>query len=471
MADGLFSGLGVDTRSQAEILQQRQHDRRREFENYVPRERGLPSEQTLFRAGGGLATALRNRFAPDQLPQSQQNQTNAVSTAKQRFAQWKTDNPSATIEDQGLASQRMLAEELLKVGDPNGIAISQAYAKTAQAKRMADLQIEQLEGAVAEQKIEQDNWRMINTLKTVWPTDAKFGDGGREAFIKEDGSASYFDDNGQEVIIPRGQYTRYDPERPLAGRGGAGAKPSDYGWTPTQIGNARQLGINIPRAAQSLINMQKALKDSVASNGTVNFLGSAGKTQSWVSDVANTTSALARSARYFLTVEGKNLATDAGASSYVRERPELVEALTVHMPENIRNDTLARARWATAAVQLAFSRGQSLEPGQRNMSDQDFQIQIENIASLTTDPEAFRQVSMQNFQGDWDNFQLTYDTAPPEIQKMMLSPSSLKKIQESRAAFDQAFAEPFGTADEPGPGIQPGNQGVLTFDPETGTVR
>jgi hypothetical protein len=458
---GLFDG--IEMRSQADVLRARANEQAQRFEQTVPTHRPQ-SEQQFYRVGGMLGQGLQQRFAPTPLEEQQQKQINAVQAAKTRFDQWKRSNPEAAVEDQGLESQKYLAEELLKVGDQNGMQLASAYAEQMRTRRQANLQLERLEGVVQDEKTARNHWLVTNTMRPVWGKNAEFGDEGVEAFIREDGSASYFDEQGNEKVLPRGQWTSYDPQRPNAGRGGGSAKPSDYGWTPTQIGNVRQLGANIPRAAASMINMQNALKESVGTNGAVNFLGGAGKAAEWVTDVANSTSALARSVGSFFTVEGKNLTNPAQAEAYVAANPELVEALTVHMPKGIVESTRDKAKWTTAAVQLAFARGQSLEPGQRNMSDQDFKVQIENIAALTTDPEAFRQVSIQNFKSDWDQFEFMYETAPPEIQKLIMQPAAWAKVQEARAMFDNSFAEPFGEAGAPGPGITPTEQEVYEVD-------
>lgn len=454
---GLF-----DTRSQEQILNDRWRERHNETMGMVPQIAGRdPASQSAGALGGMLAGAIGKRFAPPTLTPEEQARTGAIASATERTNKWRLDNPNASVEDIGLITTKHMGEELLRNGDMQGLQFAQAWAQQERAKRQSDLEITKLEGEVEDAQVERDFWRVKNTLRTVWPTDPEFGDEGFEAFLTENGDAVYLDEQGKEQTLTRGQYTRYDPKQPYANsRNGGRLKPADLGWTPTQMGTVRALGVNIPRTAAALMNMQNALKSDVERSGTVELLGTSGKINSWVDDTVSSFSALARSVGNFFTVDGKNLSSEDSAMKYVAENPELIEAMSVHMPDTVKATTLSKARWTAAAVRLAFSNGQSLEPGQRNMSDQDFRIQLETTGALTTDPEAFRQISVMNFKDAWDNYQMFYDTAPEEIQTMIMAPAGAAKIAQARADFDSSFAQPFGTAGKPGTG--------LTESPTTG---
>lgn len=442
---GLFDG--IDTRTQAEILNARHRERAQEFRESAPRGM-LLSQQLMDQAGGQLMQALRK----DRLDASQQLQTEAVARAKERFNQFRVDNPDSTVEDQGMEWQKALAEEFLTRGHPMGAQLAASYAQQAQAKQKADLELQRLEGVVADEETERQNWKVLNTLKPIWLTNDTYLDNSRMAFIREDGSAEYQDEQGQVKIVPRGQYTWTAPQRPNTTRGSGSVRDLISPSNRLQLINSNAA---LGRQVDSYMNMWKAINESATETGAVNFLSKAGSIQSWVTDWSNTLAAGARALGSQFGVQGQgDLSKPNAALRYVQQNPDLVEEMKQTMPPEIAANAQWAQRYAAAVTQLAYARGTSLEPGQRAMTDQDFRVMVQTIGGSASSPETFRQIALANMFSDIDNYQTILSGYYPEEQALIISPLALKRTQDKIDLFLDTFqnAGAFGEASTPGPG-------------------
>lgn len=458
-----------DTRSQAEILRQRARQRYTEardrveqvgYESAAERQAGL--------LGGQIATALANRFMPPTLEESERNRVTAVEAAKKRFDDYRAANPEVSLEDLGLESQRYLAEELLKVNDPNGAQMASAYAETKLARDKAKLELRRLEGVADDEDTAREHWRVLNALKPVWLRTDNYLTPGRNAFILPDGSAELIGEDGQKQIIPRGQYSWTAPARPNQERGSTSIREL---ISPTNRLQLINMNAALGRQVDSYMTMWKTINEAATENGTVDFMSKSGGIQAWVTDWANTLASGARAIGSEFGVAGAgDLSRQSNAQAYVDKNPQLVEDLKQYMPADIATNGQRAARWASAATQLAFARGTSLEPGQRAMTDQDFQVQVKAIGAATSSPETFRQIALANMTSDIDNYETVLDGYYPDEQAMILNPSAIKRTRDKLDLFRKTFELPFGEADAPGPGLT-GGERVFEYDPETGTIR
>lgn len=408
-----------------------------------------PGDRTAAVLGGLIGSQLGNRFNPPVLSDAERASTDAVSLAQQRTKAWRQNNPDASAEDIGLAAQKHMSEEFLKQGNyQQGIPMAQMYMQQANAKRMGDAQYEKLTGENTKQQNELNFWDIKNRMH---PVIIKGETEPREAMVDENGNANYQDENGQVVSKALGEWY----QAPANYRAGS-LKPADYGWTPTQIGKVRDLAGAIPNTINSYNRLADALEQGYKQDGAINFLGKSGTVNSWITDTVNAATGLSRLAGSYLGVGDKmrNLSDPAQAELYIKEHPELETAMNAQMPESARVNNEARARWLAAAAQLAFARHQTLEPGAHGMSDKDFAIEMQTIGGQLSDPEAFRKLSLDNFKSQLDNFQFYYESAPPEIQRLIMAPAAASRFEASVSSFNERYGKKFGTAANPGPGIR-----------------
>jgi hypothetical protein len=219
------------------------------------------------------------------------------------------------------------------------------------------------------------------------------------------------------------------------------------------MGKVRQLGMAIPNTVNSLERMYSALQQDIKANGSVNFLDKAGNANSWISDTANNLTALARSAgSYFGVGENhKDLSTPEAAAAWVKLHPELADELKAQMPENVRQTTQARDRWLSAATQMTYAKHQSLVPGDRGISDKEFIIDMKSTGALTTDPEAFRQVTLDNFKQQVAGYEMELASMPESIQGLVMAPAGRVKYDDAIVRFHNMFDQPIGSAANPSP--------------------
>src|SRR3990167_4113131 len=303
---------GIDTRSQAELLQERAKQQTEEFERTVPS--GLASSQGMYRAGGMLGRIITQKFNPPTLTESAQRQATAVQAAQSRFKSWRDTNKDSTIEDQGLEWKKYLAEELLNVGDANGAQVAMAYAEEQQNRRKADLEYERLQGDVSlnRTRLRSENWDQENKeflfgrggIGMVWDRNAAITDNGRSAFINPtNGNAEL----GDGTSIPLGQWTNHPPQR-------SGSNSLyDVGIGSSEAKDVRVNRLAVVSTMRGAMRMRRVLEDSVKETGTVNFLSKAGTITNWASDWIDATSAIGRtvgSNRYEQAADRKNLATE-----------------------------------------------------------------------------------------------------------------------------------------------------------------
>lgn len=448
---GLFDG--IETRSQQEVLRDRNRQLAQEFEATVPTNRPQ-SEQAFYRLGGMLGRGLGGRLGQNTIPESQQNQINAVSAAKSRFEQYRKDNPNATIEDQGLEWQRSLSEELIKVGDPQGAMLASAYADSLRARTRADQQA-QLAGLNIEQaQREKDFWDVKERLKVIYPKGSAHESQGISAFINKDGTATYTDPNtGQPVTLNVGSYSWAPPNRTT----NRSDRFRELGITPSNRGSLIQMNASLGKQLDAYTNMHEILANNISKDGTIDFMSKAGTAQSVATSWTNSLMALGRSVGSMFGVEGQgNLADSGKADAYVEANPEMVEGLKKYMPTAIAANASAADEWTSQMVQLAFGRGTAAEPNQRAMTDQDFKVQVEAIAASTSNPETFRRVALKNFFSDLENFETILAGYDPEDQDLIINPRARNIIQKKIDKFHELYDQPWGSAEQPGPGLTGG---------------
>ena len=444
---GLFDG--IEMRSQQEILRERAQQQAKDFESTVPENRPQ-SEQAFYRLGGMLGRGLSNRFNKQTLPESQQNQVDAVASAKSRFEQYKKDTPDATVENQGLEWQKYLAEELIKRGDPQGAMLASAYADSLRARTRADQQAVLVGLNIDAAKNERDFWNVTNTLKPIWLKGATNTTQAMMGFINKDGSATYTDpDTGQAVTVPSGGYSWVVPNKET----GRSQRFKDLGITPTARSGLIQMNAAIGKQLDAYMNMHKILADNISEDGTIDFMSKAGTAQSVATNWTDSLMAIGRAAGSVFGVEGENdLSKPGAATNYVREN-NMVNDLKRFMPERIASNANAAEMWASQMVQLAFGRGTAAEPNQRAMTDQDFKVQVEAIAAASSNPNTFRQVALQNVLTDVNNYETILAGYDDEDVDLIISPKARGIVQTKLDKFHELYDQDWGNATVPGPGL------------------
>lgn len=455
---GLFDG--IEMRSQQDVLRERAQKQAQEFEQILPNS-GPESQRTFMRLGGMLGRGLN----PGQIPDQQRNQMQAVQAAKARFDDWKKLNPDSTLENQGLEGQKYLAEELLRVGDQNGMMLASAYAEQLAARRKADLEEKRLSADIEQTQMQtRAGWSKMGqeSIQDVYLPGSQYGDNPISAWIGEDNNA--YDTKNGNLIAKAGEYFTNPPPDTTKG---SRMRPSDFGIGVGEAKFMRDQATNIMGAADNFLSMQQILVDA-AKTGSIEFMSKSGAVTGFVVDLIDNATALARTAEKAiaddtgttpdsqrLKVDGfeDDLSVEANARRYVEQNPQLVVAMKDSIPKTARISDAMKQRWVAAMTRTAYSLARAQDPGQRGVSNEDFQNAVRALGAATTSPEAFRQITNTNIHSQIQNFRDRIMFISPEARQAVLSPAGMARFDDRMRKFDAAFGTNFGQAGAPGKGL------------------
>lgn len=450
---GLF-----DTRSQAQLLRDKARERMQQTQAQIEGW-GLstPAERSAASLGGMIGSALGNRFSPPTLDPDEQRRVTAIEAAAARAKQYRANNPNASIEDIGMENQKYLAEELIRAGDPQGIALATQYAEQARARRMANLEETRLDGAI---KYNQEQLRQIranygkSTLSTIWMPGDQYGSPGQSAWIDEDYNAVIRDPvTGQQKQIPLGEYTIHPPAKTARD-----ANLGELGVADIEARGYRQQLEATIKEIGDIKSMLSILDEAVDdTDGRIDFMAEAGRFQSFVTKWADSLSAIARATKSSLEIqgapEGADLSTRKGAQMYLDNNPAARKILNDVVPPSIRNNAELSARWQAQATQLAYTLARAEEPGTRSITDNDFNNHLSTFGAALSDPEAVRRILLQRLARDTASFERQQLLWEPDIWNKIIHPNAMNNYYKEKKSVQDLLSQSFGTAANPGPGL------------------
>jgi len=487
-APGLLERFGLPTQTQEEILEQRTNAKLKEAlistMQSAPKYK-QPFENAAFKTGALLGTKFSGGNKGE-LTESELGGLDALDKSKVKFELWRRQNPEASPEDTQDKQQRLLAEELIKQGDPRGVQMAVEVTERSRARKRATLELEKLEGGVAEQaiRIEQQEFS-LNKAKTglvdeIWLRGETDPDAHFAGNINPDNSVSFNGEDGQVKTLQPGEYMLQGPLTPKQ-RGVRDDRTSSSTWSKKALDDLRAR----QRSTKEQIRQAHILKTSMADaakaspTGQVNIMGKAGGLSQWYVETMDTLGALARIAGGDVEIidgnaKGKNLSNPDDALSYVKQDFGEFDALMKNLvPEHLRDQVRAREQFYAAAVSMQFTQARTNEDGAR-LSDQDIKLAAKQLATQTSDPEALRGVMVQNVLNNIQKYRDMEVQLNDDFRDTALTPESQRLFDESEQGFLDAFVrdpetgreldfgppgaptrdllgEEFGTADAPIP--------------------
>lgn len=467
---GMFQQMGIDTRTQEQVLAQRGAARlaqRREEELARPEQ--WAGEKAFRTAGMQLGNALVEKYgAEEKLTPAEQANVDAMTSATTKFEEAKTrgdylgadGKPDQMLEARGF--ERAIAGSLLKVGDPRGLELAKKIDQEDRVRRADDearvkggLEIEDAKRGATNDIYDFDRKVFLDKrgeIADIWVQGEQDPNAGFGVFIDDDGTASTV--NGTE--FPLGTYTTARPSRPPQGQQSGGPLDVKDYISLKNLGAMQAQHRGLVGQFNMAVAMADAISDGIGEDGTLEIMGSGGKVGAGVTRLLDNIQGLGRQIGSALEIEDKdgNKRTFTGsmgqAEKYARDNQDLFTDDMI--PPAIRGDTRATQRYQAIIVQFAYGKARLNEENGR-ISDTDFKNAVQQIGANATDPEALRQVLVGDLNRAADNFNVWDKQMPPELRDTLIHPQARALYDEAFANFNQRFGQEFGTAARPGEGL------------------
>lgn len=454
---GIFQQLGIDTRTQEEILKANAQKRVDDARNFSLKRPTFAGEEALQRSGRQAGAALRNKFGGSDLTPEQERTTTALSEAQRRLDESEETDPTK----RATMSQKLIAEELVRAGDPRGAQLMQAVIAQENQTRKQELELKKLglQSEGLETSNEQSAFNLENgkikaareAIKTVYPKNSQDPNSGVSLYIDAEGNAKAGPDG--EIILPKGTYTLARPTR--APIGGARGRPQDFGISSNEAKQVRQTHAGLQTQMRLANTMRDTFVAAIESGrGTVDIMGAGGKTTKFVADFVNGANAVGRQVLLWTGPDGRQVALDgspASANRYVKQNGDLFDGFDV--PESVRGNLAATERYKAAVVQMAYAKARIAEPGARQLSDTDFSNALQQIGANATDPEALRQILFGDIVRGVEAYDDVIDTLRPEAYESIIAQPGQKGFREDFERFRDGFGAAFGSASDPEEGL------------------
>lgn len=482
--------FGIDPRSQSAILASAEQQRIKDAMALNDKNREqFAGEHMLQDSGAALAAMLANKFSKPQLTEEQKRGSEAKAAADRNVAlmeaggAFENDDGDLDVMKKADEYQRILAGNLIKVGDPRGIDMAreldarmkqQQIYKEEREKAGLDIEGQKTTNKRGRVGLERDKLALEQgqfdfergqfviqrgVLAPVYMAGSENPNASVMAYIGDDGNASTMDKEGNIYSIPLGEYTTVRPNDPAAGREG------NWDPTPTEQSNIRAAQRSIMTQMRLANVMVDALSTSIDETGTLDIMDGAGKFQTFAVNLANNTNAVLRQGEKWIgltdgdpndpnsKILGRVDGTIAGAQKYVLDNVEYMNTF-IPIPDNIRENSIQAQRYQAAVVQMAYAKARSNEPGARQLSDADFKNAIKQIGAAATDPEALRQILLDNVKGSGEDFDFWRKQVGTRAANI-IGPEAMAEYEAERVKFDKKFAHVFGTPEDPTGAVNP----------------
>lgn len=465
---GIFEQLGIDTRTQEQILASRVKARRLAREEaLIKTPERFAGEHASRRAGQQLGDTIGKRFGggAGQLEPDEQRTVDAMAEAQVEFEKQKAKGAYEDELAEGEGLQGEIANALIRAGDPRGVALAQQLNEQARARQEdEDSHVSAgLKDEIAQQVIDRGKRGKRATVVpqgSVDPADAV------DVFIDPITGAAQ---TANGVEFDMGDYTTYIPKQFKAGRP---LTAGDLGVPDIEAKALRQRSNSIQQQMRGAVRMKRALAKSIGEDGGVNIMDGSGKATTVVTKTLDFLSSTARqveqAARDIGIITkpilsdgdfaGKNLQNPIIAKRFAKTlvgTDEQQSAFDIAMgdlvPKNLRKNATQRAVYYATLTQMVYARARTNEPGARQLSDADFRNAMVGLAGTVSNPEAFRQVMLGNIEADVQGM-IDAITQLPDLvrtQHMVISKAGMDRFNDQLADFRLEFGEDFGTAPDP----------------------
>lgn len=473
----MFRDLGLDTRSEEQILEERRQQRMQlalaEASQTQPTFRG---ESDLRRSGAALGAYIANKYNKPELSPDEKLMMGAKEYADQSVKGMEESGAFGSREDgtfnalgYGEARAEKIAEYLLQNNDMRGVDLAaqvyrarQIREKDKREREKHDLDLRKGEQDLEESIYDFDRNKFLHKrgeMATIYRPGSSDPNTGIQAFIDDTGTA-WTMQGGEPAPVPMNEYTLDRPILPTAKGRGGGKNPFIPPPSKQEEMRAHQRAIvqQMKLSTVMLDAMQKAIKESPS--GTLDVMDGSGKLQIFSVNLVNNINAAFRQAEQWVgltdgdpsdpnsKVTGRLDGTIANSMKYVRENQKYFDEV-ISIPESIEKGSIQAMRYQAAMVQLAYAKARSNEPGARQLSDHDFKMAIRQIGANATTPDGLRQVMLDNVNLADSDFEFWRKQYSPEVVNEIIPPRAMREYESTKAKWEDSFESYWGTASNP----------------------
>lgn len=478
--------MGVDLRTEEQILADRANDLREmaraDIEGYREQYAG---EADIRRGARMLGTELGLKFGKPKLSPEEYRQIDAANTARARF-ETELQGSGRYLDEDGrpdneiiaVEQQRILGEEMVRVGDSRGFALLQSSAEQRNSILNGRINRDAMYENTETTRYNRDRKRVtdyredlewaVGEAKQVWRRGTSDPNSGFVVYQRADGI--FEDDKGQQYSA--GDITMYPPQDPTGAGGGKVDVFAQRALRQKMEATAAQ--------ARGAVRMKRQLEESIDATGQVTIMDGSGRIGSAIVKTIDVAVGVAAQVEAAFAEEGvkandilttgtgvgKNLSSRGSAMQYANKNLSSLDSFAKDngvwdlIPENIRQNDRARQEYYATLTQIVYARARANEPGARQLSDNDFKNAMMGLAGATNDPEAFRRVMYGNVLEDVRATKLAYGLMPDHLQKpgVILGQRGLEAWENDIDNFYREFGvQPFGALGG-GPGLESGAQ-------------
>lgn len=474
---GMLEQFGLSTVSEEELLASRTKARleqngalSKEFASTGPRK-----EQDFRRLGHLMGGALGIKFNPSKLSPQEALQHQAVADAQTSYEEAVKNKPQIAenpIQSE-LTYQRKLAEALIKTGQyDKAVPIFAQVEQKQRAYKKQQLELKKLnlDNKRSTQVQEIDDYKMttskLGEFTTVYPKNSWNENSGVELFVDPmTGNAVKFDENGDKIVqMEAGTFTTARPQvDPISSSTGANGKRPTLQQRGMKSGEPAEMRENILAVQEQMegaVQIYEIFREAAARGEGMHMLGAEGTLTTAYVRTIDTLQGIANQIGGAVTLtsgtsEGKDLGKHSEAMKYYKEnRKSLERELAQWVPQNVRDNSEDAERYYSAMIRLTNARMRAVEPGARQMSDEDFRRAMRETAGATSNPNAFRQIMLNNVLADARKVKSRFDLLPDTIEMSeIIDPKYYDNLVGRLDDFESIFSIDFGTSINPGPGI------------------
>jgi hypothetical protein len=464
---GILGQYGLNLDEEAILKAQRQEQQAQALGFASSLGLGSSSERGAANIGALLGARISK---PEGLTSDQQRRVAAAKAAEERTNEWRKQNASADVNEQQTMYKRYLGEEAFRAGLPDvGAQIMSDLDTESRARRLQDMQFEKLGYDVEEARYGPDRARAalasteqqtlasmkFNQADTVFEFGEQDPNKGVSAFIDEQGNAIMYNPDGSvREVKPIGTYTRLRPDRPTAGRGGAG-----YG-TPTEYKEVRASALAVLAKGEVMGEMKGLLQESYDKNGNLALMGRGGRIVGAAgrisNDIYNVMSHLP-GAGGFTAVDknGDEYSIDTASGRKKFERQNAAKAddyLSKYLPVGTTPSQVERYR--ALMTELMYIEARSQESGARQFSDADIERAAAMVGDAVNNPGALQQILGSSYMRAFTKLENLIEMYDPKVHGEIITRDTADKLYTQKRSIQETWLDkPWGTAMEPGPGI------------------
>lgn len=430
----------------------------------IDRTPGLkPAERDARKIGAILGNFFGSRkFAGGgQLNDSEQAGITAVQSAQEKLREIKKLDPTMTQEMQSEKFKQILSGELALVGQVQqsmevGKAAQQEYrARTTQELQLKKLGLDVDRTGIAKTLDEGSATRDLRGQVTpIWPKGATREDEAVMGFMKNDGTM--VDQEGNELAI--GEYSIFKPPTDATKRF---YTANELGVSDREQANIRDQAGAVAAMARGAVDMRDALSEAAKLGAGVNIMDGSGKVTNAVTKMLEIASGVARDMKATVEIFSPDgdrvfgaLDSSGGAQAWVGNEDsdnfkDLDSRLFDLVPKHLRDTAVARAKYYSALVRITFAQARTNEPGAKQLSDEDFKRALTQMAGNASDPEAFREVMLNNMQEAVASMEMRQKIIGRERFDLIVDQEGQDAMRFQLNRFHTAFDPSFGSAPNP----------------------